>query len=63
MHIESLVHGNMTETEALELADVVEKAFEPEALTPKELESHTALIVPEGAFSSLSSCALLPVDG
>ncbi|GAA5890262.1 hypothetical protein JCM6882_008774 [Rhodosporidiobolus microsporus] len=48
LHIESLVHGNVTREEALELADMVEGVFEPKALTVEELRSHVALVVPEG---------------
>lgn len=49
MHIESLVHGNVTEEEALGFAKTVEEAFKPEPLTPEELKSHRALVIPEGA--------------
>lgn len=50
-HIESLVHGNVRRSEALELARIVEDAFKPEPLTADELKSRQALVVPEGAIS------------
>lgn len=63
MHIESLVHGNVTEEEALGFAKTVEEAFKPEPLTPEELKSHRALVIPEGAssepFFRLSSASFL----
>ncbi|KAK4701450.1 insulysin, partial [Phenoliferia sp. Uapishka_3] len=48
LHIEILVHGNMLKDEALELANIAEKTLAPQPLTPQELLSHQALIVPEG---------------
>ncbi|GAA5996471.1 uncharacterized protein JCM10292_007631 [Rhodotorula paludigena] len=49
-HIESLVHGNVRRSEALELARIVEDAFKPEPLTADELKSRQALVVPEGVW-------------
>lgn len=43
-----LVHGNMLKDEALALNKVVETIIDPKPLTPEELKSHRALIVPEG---------------
>ncbi|BGP14041.1 hypothetical protein JCM10213_005625 [Rhodosporidiobolus nylandii] len=48
LHIESLVHGNMTQEDALQLAKAVEDAFKPQPLKDEELRSHVALVVPQG---------------
>ncbi|KAM0792238.1 hypothetical protein ACM66B_004933 [Microbotryomycetes sp. NB124-2] len=48
MHIEMLVHGNMLKDEALSFCKTVESTLSVEALTPEELRSHRALVVPEG---------------
>lgn len=45
-----LVHGNMLKDEAISLSKLVENTFTPEPLTPEELRSHRALIVPEGEY-------------
>ncbi|GAA5829536.1 hypothetical protein JCM11251_000196 [Rhodosporidiobolus azoricus] len=48
-HLESLVHGNVTQEEALKLAEKVETTLGlEEGLTTEELKSHVALVVPEG---------------
>ncbi|GAA5876509.1 hypothetical protein JCM8547_009411 [Rhodosporidiobolus lusitaniae] len=56
MHIESLVHGNFTRDEALELAAKVEATLGSEALTREELESYRALVVPEGKSLARRPC-------
>ncbi|KAI5476508.1 a-pheromone processing metallopeptidase ste23 [Pseudohyphozyma bogoriensis] len=48
MHIETLVHGNLLKDDALALGKLAETTFNPSPLTPRELLSHRALIVPEG---------------
>jgi len=48
LHIEVLVHGNMIKDEAVKLTDMIERTLAPTALTPEELLSHQALVVPEG---------------
>lgn len=48
MHIETLVHGNMLKDEAVSLAKLAETTIHPAALTPTELKSHRALVVPQG---------------
>ncbi|KAK4053747.1 metalloprotease [Microbotryomycetes sp. JL201] len=50
MHIEMLVHGNVLKDEALALCKTIESTLAVEALTPAELRSHRALIVPEGKY-------------
>ncbi|BGP38130.1 metalloprotease [Rhodotorula kratochvilovae] len=50
MHIESLVHGNMTREEALALAKSVEETFKPQPLSVEELKSRQALVVPPGQW-------------
>lgn len=56
MHIEMLVHGNMLKDEAVALSKMVESTLHPEPLTPEELRSHRALVVPEGESAS-ADCA------
>lgn len=51
LHVEMLVHGNMLKDEAISLSKLVENTFTPEPLTPEELRSHRALVVPEGELS------------
>ncbi|ORY56460.1 Metalloenzyme, LuxS/M16 peptidase-like protein [Leucosporidium creatinivorum] len=50
LHVEMLVHGNMLKDEAIGLSKLVENTFAPEPLTPEELRSHRALVVPEGKY-------------
>ncbi|GAA5970032.1 hypothetical protein JCM11641_000241 [Rhodosporidiobolus odoratus] len=57
LHIESLVHGNMTKEDALQLAKTVEETLAPTPLTEEELKSPVALLVPEG-----KTLARRPVD-
>ncbi|GAA5900616.1 uncharacterized protein JCM6883_002901 [Sporobolomyces salmoneus] len=48
LHIEALVHGNMLKDEAISLSNDIESILSPQPLTPSELKSHQALVVPEG---------------
>ncbi|KAM0753884.1 hypothetical protein T439DRAFT_338697 [Meredithblackwellia eburnea MCA 4105] len=50
LHVEVLVHGNMLKNEAMQLAKVPETILAPNPLTPVELLSHRALVIPEGKF-------------
>ncbi|KAF9353781.1 Insulinase (Peptidase M16) [Mortierella sp. AD094] len=48
LHIEGLVHGNMSISQAVEAGDIVEKGLTPKALSPFELISMRSIILPEG---------------
>ncbi|GAA5990267.1 hypothetical protein JCM5350_000445 [Sporobolomyces pararoseus] len=49
LHIESLLHGNLLKDEALALSNSIESILSPSSpLTPTELKSHQALVVPLG---------------
>ncbi|KAG0015145.1 Insulinase (Peptidase M16) [Entomortierella chlamydospora] len=48
LHIEGLVHGNMSISQAVEAGNIVEKGLAPRALSPFELISMRSIILPEG---------------
>ncbi|PWN91280.1 hypothetical protein FA10DRAFT_249471 [Acaromyces ingoldii] len=54
MHLEMLVHGNLSRTEAKDLLKMAEDILKPKALAPAELISHRSLLLPPGSNHSLT---------
>ncbi|RUS32698.1 Metalloenzyme, LuxS/M16 peptidase-like protein [Jimgerdemannia flammicorona] len=48
LHMEALVHGNVTKEEALGMIRIVEDVMKPKLLLPSQLVSHRSLLLPEG---------------
>lgn len=48
LHMEALVHGNVTKEEALSMIRIVEDVMRPKLLSPSQLVSHRRLLLPEG---------------
>ncbi|KAG0325326.1 Insulinase (Peptidase M16) [Dissophora globulifera] len=51
LHIEGLVHGNMSKAEAIRMGEIVEEGLYPRALVPSELVELRSLIVPRGCHA------------